>query len=138
MVRSTMPLRDGHQLQLLEGAREFYPALIEAVSRARTRIQLETYILDFTGSTQAVLEALMDAARRGVRVQMAVDGVGTGVLPADWAQRFQDAGLECRVFVPLGTLGLLIPSRWRRLPQAGRGGWSAGLLRRHQPAGRPP
>ncbi len=115
MVRSTMPLRDGHQLQLLEGAREFYPALIEAVSRARTRIQLETYILDFTGSTQAVLEALMDAARRGVRVQMAVDGVGTGVLPADWAQRFQDAGLECRVFVPLGTLGLLIPSRWRRL-----------------------
>ena len=65
-------VRDGHQLQLLEGAREFYPALIEAVSRARTRIQLETYILDFTGSTQAVLEALMDAARRGVRVQMAV------------------------------------------------------------------
>ncbi len=115
MPRFAAALQDGHQLTLLEGARELYPALIVAFAKAHTQIQLESYILDFTGSTQAVAQALTDAARRGVRVQLAVDGVGTGALPADWARRFVDAGVEWRVFAPLGTLGLLIPSRWRRL-----------------------
>jgi cardiolipin synthase len=36
-------------------------------------------------------------------------------LPAEWAMRFERAGVICRVYSPLGTLGLLIPSRWRRL-----------------------
>lgn len=115
MARNALPLHDGHQLQLLEGARELYPALIAAIRQAHTQVQLETYILDPTGSTQAVLEALVDAARRGVQVQVAVDGVGTGALPHEWSQRFLDAGVQWRVYAPLGTLGLLIPSRWRRL-----------------------
>ncbi|MBX3655272.1 MAG: cardiolipin synthase ClsB [Ramlibacter sp.] len=115
MSRHASPLLDGHQAWLLEGTRELYPALIEAAGQAREEILLETYILDFTGSTQAVMEALMDAARRGVRVRLTVDGVGTGPLPADWALRLLDAGVQWHVYSPLGALGLLLPSRWRRL-----------------------
>ncbi|MBX3588521.1 MAG: cardiolipin synthase ClsB [Ramlibacter sp.] len=115
MSRSALPLLDGHQAWLLEGTRALYPALIGAIGQARAEILLETYILDFTGSTQAVVEALMDAARRGVRVQLTVDGVGTGPLPDEWAQRLLDAGVQWHVYSPLGALGLLIPSRWRRL-----------------------
>lgn len=104
-----------HAVQLLQGTLEFYPALIEAIATARDEVRLETYILDFNGSTQTVIEALMHAARRGVKVYLTVDGVGTGHLPADWALRFLDAGIEWRVYEPLGPLGLLRPSRWRRL-----------------------
>ena len=43
------------------------------------------------------------------------DGVGTGALPHDWAQRLQAAGVQYRVYSPLGPLGLLLPHRWRRL-----------------------
>ena len=60
-------------------------------------------------------EALERAALRGVRVWLVVDGVGTGKLPSRWQDRFDQAGVDWRVYSPLGTLGLLIPSRWRRL-----------------------
>jgi cardiolipin synthase len=48
-------------------------------------------------------------------VRLVVDGIGTGQLPATWRERFDRAGVQWRVFSPLGRFGLLIPSRWRRL-----------------------
>ncbi len=108
-------LRDGHQIRLIEGGEAYFQALILAVDGARAQVQMETYIFDFHGAAAAVAEALERAALRGVRVWLVVDGVGTGRLPAAWAERFERAGVICRVYAPLGRLGLLIPSRWRRL-----------------------
>ena len=114
-MRHSPVLTDGHQLRLIEGGDAYFRRLIEAIDQARSQVQLETYIFDFHGSAAAVAEALERAALRGVRVWLVVDGVGTGSLPAEWARRFAQAGVDCRVYSPLGTLGLLIPSRWRRL-----------------------
>ncbi len=100
---------------LLQGSGQFFPALISAFDGAQQHIMLETYIFDFTGSGQALGLALERAAQRGVRVQLVVDGVGTGPLPAQWQQRFEAAGVQCQVYSPLGRFGLLSPSRWRRL-----------------------
>ena len=104
-----------HRVRLLQGAEEFFPALIGAMDTALSDIQFETYIFDFTGGGAAVAEALMRAAQRGVRTQLVVDGVGTGALPPAWAQRLVAAGVQYRVYSPLGPLGLLLPQRWRRL-----------------------
>lgn len=109
------PLRDGHYVQLLQGGHEFFPALIRAIDHARSDVHLETYIFDFTGAGTEVAQALERAGRRGVAVRLVVDGVGTGPLPPAWQQRFDTAGVQWSVYSPLGTLGLLIPSRWRRL-----------------------
>ena len=108
-------LRPGHHITLLEGSRQYFAALVAAMDAARHEVWLETYIFDFTGSTASVAEALLRAARRGVAVRLVVDGVGTGTLPADWQARFDDAGVRWAVFSRLGALGLVIPSRWRRL-----------------------
>ena len=62
-----------------------------------------------------VAEALIRAAQRGVRTHLVVDGVGTGPLPKAWQQRMKSAGVQVRVYSPLGPLGLLLPHRWRRL-----------------------
>jgi cardiolipin synthase len=78
-------------------------------------VHLETYIFDFHGAAAMVAEALERAALRGLRVWVVVDGVGTPDLPPHWRDRFERAGVEWRVYSPLGTLGLMIPSRWRRL-----------------------
>lgn len=114
-MRHHPQLTDGHQLRLIEGGEAYFRHLIGAIEQARSQVQLETYIFDFHGTANAVAEALERAALRGVRVWLVVDGVGTGRLPLQWAQRFDQAGVECRVYSPLGRLGLLIPSRWRRL-----------------------
>lgn len=105
----------GHQLLLLEGGATLFPALVEAMDAARRVVHLETYIFEFTGSAIAVAEAMERAARRGVLVRLVVDGVGTPRIPAEWRTRFRAAGVKWHVYSPLGGLGLLIPSRWRRL-----------------------
>jgi cardiolipin synthase len=106
---------DGHQLVLLEGGAELFPALVEAMDAARRVVHLETYIFEFKGLALEVAEALERAAKRGVLVRLVVDGVGTPHIPVEWTRRFAAAGVRWRIYAPLGNLGLLIPSRWRRL-----------------------
>ena len=113
------PLQKSEALHLLHGGQAFFPALIKAVDAAARWIQLETYIFDFHGAGAEVAEALIGAARRGVTVQLLVDGIGTDPLPAEWRKKFAEAGVEWCVYSPLaaglGGLGLLVPDRWRRL-----------------------
>lgn len=113
--RHVSPPRPGHQLLLLEGGDALFPALVEAMDAARRVVHLETYIFEFAGSALSVAEAMERAARRGVLVRLVVDGVGTPRVPEEWQRRFTAAGVRWRVYAPLGGLGLLIPSSWRRL-----------------------
>jgi len=108
-------MRGGHQLLLLEGGTALFPALVAAMDMARSVVHLETYIFEFAGEALSVAEALERAARRGVLVRLVVDGVGTPSVPAEWQQRFAQAGVRWRVYAPLGRFGVLIPSSWRRL-----------------------
>lgn len=112
---ATRWLRRGHQLLLLQGGQAFFPALVEAMDAARTVIHLETYIFEFAGAALTVAEAMERAARRGVTVRLVIDGVGTPSMPAEWRQRFAQAGVRWVTYAPLGRFGLLIPSSWRRL-----------------------
>jgi len=103
------------QITLLEGSREFFPALVQAMDGARHEIHLETYIFDFNGSAADVAQALERAALRGVPTCVVVDGVGTPHVPLAWQQRLAQAGVQWQTFEPVAPLGLLVPSRWRRL-----------------------
>lgn len=108
-------LHAGHTLQLLQGWQELFPALQRAIEQSRREVRLETYIFAVDRAGEQMVEVLAQAARRGVAVYLVMDGVGTPGLPADWTQRLDAAGVQWRIFQPLGRLGLLIPSRWRRL-----------------------
>jgi len=105
----------GHELLLLEGAREFFASLVADIACAAHEVRIETYIFDVKGSGQRVAQALLDAASRGVTVCLVMDGVGTPILPTPWPERFSAAGVQWQIFSPLGRWGLLLPSRWRRL-----------------------
>lgn len=109
------PLKPGHQIDLLEGGRQFFPALLANIKVARYEIRLETYIFNFDKTGCAIAQALLDAAKRGVRVYVVVDGVGTPELPIVWANKFKQFGVQWHTFSPLGWLGYLLPIRWRRL-----------------------
>lgn len=114
-IAGVSALTGGHSLTLLAGGSALFESLVHAMDAARQSIHLETYIFAFEGEPLQVAEALERAAQRGVGVRLVVDGIGTGQLPAEWQERFARAGVQYRVFSPLGRLGLLIPSRWRRL-----------------------
>jgi cardiolipin synthase len=105
--------------QLLRGGVAFFSALIAAIDDAVYWVQLETYIFDFHGAGADVAEALMRAARRGLTVQVLVDGIGTPPLAEQWQDKLTTAGVHWQVYSPLTgswpSLGLVRPDHWRRL-----------------------
>ena len=114
-MRGSSILRAGHELQLLQGSGELFPALVEAIEGAKREVRLETYIFDFTGPGSEVAYALERAARRGVSVKVLTDGFGSPHMPPAWCERLLDTGVDWRVYAPLGRMGMLWPGNWRRL-----------------------
>lgn len=113
--RHVVPLQPGHLIELLEGGDALFPALIAAMDAAQYEVRLETYIFNNDASGTQVMQALVRNARRGVKVYLVVDGLGTPRLPAGWLAEFAQAGVQYLRFRPLGRLGLLLPGQWRRL-----------------------
>ncbi len=106
---------NAHQLTLLQGSSEFFPALITALDGANEEVRLETYIFDFHADSLLVAHALERAALRGVRVCLIMDGVGTPNIPPDWQERWRRSGVAYKIFDPVGPRALWYPNRWRRL-----------------------
>ncbi len=104
-----------HQLKLLQGSSEFFPALIQALNDAKEEVRLETYIFDFHEDSLLVAEALERAALRGVSVKLIMDGVGTPSIPLEWEDRWRKANIAYKIFDPVGPRALWYPTRWRRL-----------------------
>ncbi|MEO9101253.1 MAG: cardiolipin synthase ClsB [Burkholderiaceae bacterium] len=115
MLHAVAQPAKAHAIELLEGARALFPALVAAIDGARVEVALETYIFDPTGAGASVAEALIRAASRGVITRVVVDAIGTGDCLVPWLQRFEQAGVRLRRYRPLGWFGWLAPSRWRRL-----------------------
>jgi cardiolipin synthase len=108
-------MRRDHTVVLLQSGAQYFPALIAAIDASVTEVRFETYIFHFDDVGVQVAQALEGAAKRGVAVFLVMDGIGTPVVPPEWIQRFDDAGVFWHRFSPLGTFGLLIPGRWRRM-----------------------
>jgi cardiolipin synthase len=99
----------GNHVRLLQSGAEFFPALIAAVDAARVEVHLETYIFNADPTAEAVRDALVRAARRGVLVRLLIDGIGSRELPAAWLQALKTAGVSVLAYRPL-------VGRWRSNP----------------------
>ncbi|HYG07522.1 MAG TPA: phospholipase D family protein [Stenotrophomonas sp.] len=72
MAAST-PAQPRHYATLLDHGEEALVARINLIHSATRNIDLQTYIFDKDDSARLVLDALLDAARRGVRVRVLID-----------------------------------------------------------------
>jgi len=91
----------------LETGDEFYRTLLADLAAAQSSIRLETYIYAAGAPGDAVRAALVAAARRGVRVQVLLDGFGSLELPGDYWAELAAAGGVCRYFNPRGLTRLV-------------------------------
>ncbi len=88
-------------MRWLRGGLEIFPSMLEAIAAARKSIRLETYIYTDGRVGRQFLEALLAAARRGVRVQVLVDAIGSWLLPDDFFNPLIAQGGEVRRFNPI-------------------------------------
>jgi len=93
-----MTLRSGNRITLLEDGAEYFPELIAALDQARREIHLESYIFEPDATGMAVVEALIRAAGRGVRVKLLLDGFGARCFPPALAARLRSAGIALMFF----------------------------------------
>jgi cardiolipin synthase len=90
----------GNDVRLLENGEEFFPAVFEAIDSAQEEVLIETFILFEDKVGHALREAMVSAARRGVRVTLLVDGFGSSDLGAAYIGELADAGVHLCVFDP--------------------------------------
>ena len=90
--------REGNRIRLLENGEEFFPEVFSAIENAKKTVVLETFILFEDKVGLALQEALLTAARRGVQIDVMVDGFGSPDLSPGFIEALTDAGVRFRVF----------------------------------------
>ena len=79
-------------------------AQLEAVGTARHHVHVAMYIVDPDEEGERLLEALIEAAARGVEVRLLLDGFGSRRFGAARMRRLRRAGVQVRWFLPLEPL----------------------------------
>lgn len=110
-----MVIRSGNRLTLLQSGSQYFLALLAAIDAAEREIHLESYIYDADRVGLAVAEALMRAARRGVRVRVLLDGFGARQFPRALAKCLRGAGVALMFYRPEIDVLRLKRHRLRRM-----------------------
>lgn len=90
----------GNTVQLLKSGEQYFPALLAAIQSARRSVYLETYLFSDDEVGRAVIQALQNAALRGVRVRLLVDGFGGGAFAQTLPARLAVYGVQVRLYRP--------------------------------------
>ena len=96
----------GNQVQLLENGEAYFPKVFDALRQARQEILLETFILFEDKVGHELHGILIEAAQRGVKVVVSLDGFGCGELSPGFLGELAQAGVTVQMFDPAPkTLG---------------------------------
>jgi cardiolipin synthase len=90
----------GNACQLLRDGVEAYPAMLEAIRRARRYIRLETYMFITDAVGELFGQALAEAAERGVHVKVLYDAVGSWTSRRSFFDGLRARGVDIRAFKP--------------------------------------
>ena len=109
---TSMPVLTGQVQEMLEGANETYEAMAAAVDGASRYVHVEFYIMAWDETTDVFFQALARAVKRGVKVRLLVDQLGSQKYPGwrHFGKRLTEIGVEWRLMMPID----LLRGRWRR------------------------
>ncbi|GEN05101.1 cardiolipin synthase [Myxococcus fulvus] len=147
----------GNACELLRDGVEAYPAMLDAIRRARRYIRLETYMFITDAVGELFGQALAEAAERGVHVKVLYDAVGSWTSRKSYFDTLRQRGVDIRPFKPFNlsrgwrhllrrdhrkilivdgevafTGGVNISAHWA--PAGEGGGWRDDVLRIEGPA----
>jgi len=100
----------GNQLTVFKSGSELYPRMLKQIRRARDEINLEVYIFREDNVGERFVDALCEAARRGVTVRFIRDAWGSFTFSSRHRNALEDAGVRIIRYRPIS-------------PFTGRWGW---------------
>ncbi len=94
------PFLEGNRPQVLRNGDEIFPAMLAAIRAATTTITFETYIY-WSGAIGAeFVQALAERARRGVKVHVLLDWLGSAKMQEHLIAEMRTAGVQVHKFHP--------------------------------------
>jgi cardiolipin synthase A/B len=89
-----------HREQIFFRGEDYFAALLHDIAHAQHSIDLETYIFELDPLGKQVLQALHQAAQRGIKVRVMVDGAGISQWSGHFITNLEKAGGQTRIFHP--------------------------------------
>lgn len=93
--------RRGNRFELLVDGHVYFPRMLEAIARARQYILLEIYLFESGAVASRFIEALTQAATRGVTVKLLTDDFGAAKLAQRDRARLTTGGVDLLFYNPV-------------------------------------
>src|SRR5690349_11399027 len=95
------PYSSLNKVELVQGGKPYFDRLLEMIASAKETIHLQTYIYENDETGKAVADALIEAAKRKVKVYLLPDGYASKKIAKPFIQELKNAGIHFRFFNPL-------------------------------------
>ncbi|KAF1024631.1 MAG: Major cardiolipin synthase ClsA [Pseudomonas sp.] len=115
MSGAVFPWRSANHYELLIDGPQFFPRMLADIASAERQVELELYLVEAGACAEAMVQALVQAAGRGVQVRCLFDDYGSLAFTQELRRRLIDAGVQLRFYNVL---------KWRR--------WLRNLYRDHR------
>ncbi len=99
-VPSRHDYRSGHYTELLRSGEQYFARCEEVIENAKHFIHFQTYIVDDDETGNRIVNALIRASERGVRVYFLLDAFGGGSFTKEMIARVEESGILFRKFSP--------------------------------------
>ncbi|MGD0754385.1 MAG: phospholipase D-like domain-containing protein [Bacteroidales bacterium] len=99
-IPSRHDYRGGHTIELLRSGENFFAACEKTIDEAKEYIHFQTYIVDDDMTGRRIVDALIRAAERGIRVYFLLDAYGGNSFSKDLINKVEKAGILFRLFSP--------------------------------------
>jgi cardiolipin synthase len=96
-----VPATEGNRIDVLRNGDEIFPAMLEAIGKARRTIDLLTFVYWEGQIGRDFAHALADRAKAGARVRVLLDAWGARPIDKSMVDMMEDAGATIRWFRPL-------------------------------------
>ncbi len=90
--------RRGQELRLLINGEATFAAILDAISRARSYVLLQFFVVHDDAIGRQVQQALLERAAAGVCVRVLYDGIGSHDLPRSWVETLREGAVEVHAF----------------------------------------
>lgn len=99
--KESLPWRAGNRFALLIDGGAFFGEMLQAIRDARRSLWLEIYLIESGEIATAFIDALQEAAHRGVAVRVMLDDFGSLGLHSADKQAMRQAGIRLHLYNPV-------------------------------------
>ncbi len=110
---AALPFLSSNRLELLVDGQATFEAIFAAIDQAQNYVLLQFYILRADAIGEKLFLRLTEARRRGVKVYVLYDSIGSHETGKMFFKRFRAEGIDCRPFLSTKSLRARIQANFR-------------------------